>query len=324
MAKRTPLVLAVARLVDVLAVPFTALAAIWLKFLRTMGLQYMPVSKRLLLRIGVMPVRDHYYEPMINPSHLRYELSKPRNLPAIDFNVDEQLSLLDRFTFQEELAKFPLAQENRLEFFYRNASFGSGDAEYLYSIIRLTKPKRIIEIGSGFSTLMARAAVDRNRALDARYGCEHTCIEPYEQPWLEELRLRVIRRRVEICDPNLFAELQAGDILFIDSSHVIRPQGDVVFEYLELLPILRSGVLVHIHDIFTPRDYLDEWVIDEVKLWNEQYLLEAFLSFNKEFRIIGAVNFLKHNYPQAIQKCFPVLGGEMARREPGSFWIAKR
>jgi hypothetical protein len=324
MAKRTRALLAIARVADVLALPFTALAALWLKFLRIFGLQHVPASKRLLLAIGVLPVRDHYYEPMINPKHLRYALSKRRNLPAIDLNVAEQLSFLAQFTFQQELLGFPLDQTNRLEFYYHNASFTSGDAEYLYSLVRLVKPRRIIEIGCGFSTLMARSAIDRNRAHDAAYTCEQICIEPYEQPWLDELGVQVIRRRVEECDIALFNSLERGDILFIDSSHVIRPQGDVVFEYLEVLPMLQSGVFVHIHDIFTPRDYLAEWVVEEIKLWNEQYLLEAFLSFNREFRIIGAVNFLKHHHPLALAERFPILKSEIEDREPGSFWMIRQ
>jgi hypothetical protein len=102
------------------------------------------------------------------------------------------------------------------------------------------------------------------------------------------------------------------------------PQGDVLFEYLEALPMLKPGVFVHIHDIFTPRDYLQEWIVNETKLWNEQYLLEAFLSFNREFRIIGAVNFLTHHHPAVLAERFPILEMEIGHREPGSFWIVRQ
>jgi hypothetical protein len=307
-----------------LALPFTAMAGAWLKCLRVMGLQYLPYSKRILLSIGVLPVRDHYYEPMVNPKHLRYSLSKVRALPAVDMNVAAQLSFLERFTYQQELAAFPLEKPGNLKFFYHNSSFESGDAEYLYSLLRSIKPQRLIEIGSGYSTLISHSALNVNRAEDSAYKCEHICIEPYEQPWLEELGVQVIRRQVEKCGTELFTSLEKGDVLFIDSSHVIRPQGDVVFEYLELLPLLQSGVYVHIHDIFTPRDYLHEWVVDEIKLWNEQYLLEAFLSFNKQFRVIGALNFLAHQYPNEIGSRFPILQREMQTREPGSFWLIRQ
>src|SRR4029078_2458503 len=97
------------------------------------------------------------------------------------------------------------------------------------------------------------------------------------------------------------------DILFIDSSHIIRPQGDVLFEYLELIPSLKAGVIVHVHDIFSPKDYLKEWVIDEVHFWNEQYLLEAFLTCNSDWKVIGALNYLHHNHYQHLQATCPFL-----------------
>jgi predicted O-methyltransferase YrrM len=321
--RRTRSLLLIARVVDVLASPLTAVAGLWLKGLRFLGFQYIPVSKRLLLSIGVLPIRDHYYEPMFNSVHLRHDLSKDRHLPAVDLNVEEQLSLLGRFRFQEELRQFPLKAAKHLEYYYDNGSFEAGDSEYLYSLIRLVKPRRVIEIGSGYSTLMSRNAIRRNEAENSGYSCDHVCIEPYEQPWLEELGIRIIRRRVEECEIDLFKSLDSGDILFIDSSHVIRPQGDVLFEYLELLPLLKSGVFVHIHDIFTPRDYPSGWVVDQMRLWNEQYLLEAFLSFNDRFRVIGALNFLKHHYPDAVAEQFPIIKAGMEQREPGSFWIVR-
>lgn len=121
----------------------------------------------------------------------------------------------------------------------------------------------------------------------------------------------------------MFRQLEANDILFIDSSHVIRPQSDVLTEYLEILPILSPGVLIHIHDIFTPYDYLDHWLIDEVKLWNEQYLLEAFLSCNPQFEIILALNYLSHRHPAMLAEKFPMLRGQVEQAEPRSFWIRK-
>jgi predicted O-methyltransferase YrrM len=322
--KRSRTLLAIARAAELVALPLTWCAAVWLKALRRFGFRYLPASKALLQSVGVLPVRDHYYEPLINPGRLRLPLDKDRELPALDFNVSEQLARLARFTYRDELLKFPHEPLQKFQFHYRNGSFGSGDAEYLYSLIRLEKPRRIVEIGCGASTLMMRHAIERNIVEDPRYACEHICIEPYEQPWLEELGVQVVRKRVEECDKDLFTSLQGNDLLFIDSSHVIRPQGDVLFEYLEVLPLLRPGVFVHIHDIFTPKDYLKEWVVDDIKFWNEQYLLEAFLSFNPEFRIIGALNYLTHNHAEKIGNCFPILQSELATREPGSFWIVRQ
>ena len=103
---------------------------------------------------------------------------------------------------------------------------------------------------------------------------------------------------------------------------MIRPQGDVLFEYLELLGSLRNGVLIHAHDIFTPRDYLNKTVLEESKLWNEQYLLEAFLSFNTQFSVIGSLNYLWHNHRPSLIRACPILERE-PYREPGSFWFAR-
>jgi len=154
---------------------------------------------------------------------------------------------------------------------------------------------------------MAKNAINANKKEDLHYNCQQVCIEPYSFSWLEELDVRVIRQRTEEVDIKIFKELDKNDILFIDSSHIIRPQGDVLFEYLEILPILKSGVLVHIHDIFTPKDYLNEWIADEIKLWNEQYLLEAFLTFNSEYKIIASLNYLKHNYFFEFSRACPML-----------------
>lgn len=139
-------------------------------------------------------------------------------------------------------------------------------------------------------------------------------------PWLEKVGISVIRKKVEEVELSYFAQLQENDILFIDSSHIIRPQGDVLFEYLELLPSLNKGVIVHIHDIFSPKNHPKQWIQEEVKFWNEQYLLEAFLSHNKDWKIIGALNYLHHNHYNALKSVAPFL---TADRESGSFYIQK-
>jgi hypothetical protein len=309
-------------LIDFALVPIAAAASLALRVIRQTGFGRMPLTLRVFRKVGIYPLLDHYYEPLFNPAHLRKPLSDDRELLGIDWNVGEQLDLLKKFHFNDELIRFPVDRQADHEFFYRNGFFESGDAEYLYNMIRLFKPARIFEIGSGRSTLLAASALQANRGEDPGYRCEHVCIEPYEVGWLEQLGVNVVRKPVELIDTSLFSQLEANDILFIDSSHMIRPQGDVLFEYFEILPILKSGVLIHIHDIFTPKDYLDEW-IQSVCFWNEQYLLEAFLSYNSEFKIIGALNFLKHHYPDELTAACPVLREQLEFREPGSFWLRR-
>lgn len=267
-----------------------------------------------------MPLRNHYYEPLFDKRSLVKPLSNDRVLPGIEWNTEEQVYILSQLTYSHEFANIPDSYQNDLTFHFKNDAFESGDAEYWYSVIRQKKPKRIIEIGSGHSTKMAQIAIAKNKMENPIYQCEHICIEPFEMPWLEKLNVVVIRERVEKLDKGIFQRLEAGDILFIDSSHIIRPQGDVLYEILELLPTLNVGVIVHIHDIFTPKDYPEHWVVGEVRFWNEQYLLEAFLTENRNWKIIGALNFLHHNFYGKLKAVCPRLSPD---REPGSFYIQK-
>ncbi len=313
------------QLADVLLSPLTLSGAWWLRKIRSYPAKDMPCGRSILKRIGVLPIRDHYYEPLINTDKLSGSLRSDRDLPGLDLNSELQLSVLRQFCFEQEILSLPMDKpEKGRQFYFNNGTYGAGDAEYLYSMIRLFKPARIIEIGSGSSTLAARAAISRNIEEDSSYICEQICIEPYECPWLEEVGVQCVRNRVEDLDPTMFSTLGRNDILFIDSSHVIRPQGDVLYLYQRILPRLRPGVFVHVHDIFTPKDYLDDWIIKEQVLWNEQYLLEAFLTLNSEFEVIGALNYLSHHYPGEIQAKCPILAKESKQAEPGAFWMRRR
>lgn len=311
---------------DILLSPLTLVSAVWYKFVRSNKASQMPVTEKIFMAVGVLPIRDHYYQPLINPQkYLQKPLHAPRVLPGIQWNIEEQLNLLKAFHYQDELRAIPMEQKDAgpLGFYYNNnPSLCAADAEFLYNIIRHYKPRRIIEVGCGYSTRLAVQAEKKNLAENSERSCTHICIEPYEAPWLEKLAVQVLRSKVEDLPLDTFSQLEAGDILFIDSSHIIRPQGDVLFEFLEILPTLKPGVLVHVHDIFSPRDYLKDWVVDQHSQWNEQYLLEAFLSFNSQFRIIGAVNLLKKDYPKALAGACPVTG-ERPNDEPGSFWMIR-
>jgi predicted O-methyltransferase YrrM len=311
------------RVLDILLSPITLFSAIWFKYIRTGNIHKMPLSEKIFRTVGMLPVNDHYYQPLVNPvKHLNQPLENDRPLPGIDWNVEEQLALAKQLNYGEELKQIPLDKKDAgpHEFYLLNHSFVPADSEFLYSMIRHFKPKRFVEIGCGYSTMMAVKAEAKN-ALE-NDPCKHTCIEPYEMPWLEKLNVEVIRKKVEDVPLHMFTQLQANDILFIDSSHIIRPQGDVLYEFLDILPRLNSGVVIHVHDIFTPKDYPREWVVDEHRLWNEQYLLEAFLSCNKQFKIKAAVNFLKTHYRKQFNLVCP-LSGTMDDDVPGSFWMIR-
>lgn len=305
---------------DVIFSPIVYLSAIVLYCLRRLGISRFNLCKKALLRVGVFPIRNHYYEPLFDTRQLRKPLSENRNLTGINWNTSEQLEMLNNFNFSAELKDLPLSKTGERSFYLNNGLFESGDAEYWYYLIRYMKPNTIIEVGSGYSTLMAIEATKKNREELPYYECEHICIEPYERPWLEKLGVAVIRKKVEDVDVSMFNKLSENDILFIDSSHMIRPQGDVLFEYLELLPTLNRGVIVHVHDIFSPRDYPEYMIKNRVLFWNEQYLLEAFITSNDDWKIVGALNYLHHNHYEILkEKCIHLT----PNREPGSFYMKK-
>jgi hypothetical protein len=287
------------------------------------GPQNLPLSFRAWNALGVLPVPFHYYHPAFDPRKLPGSVwTRESSLPGLDLRVEAQLRLLRQFRYEDELREFPLRAAPKNGFCYFNGMFGPGDAEILYSVIRYFKPERVIEIGSGYSTLLARAALDRNRTEGRHF--EHICIEPYPEPWLENVSgTRLFRQRVETMDPAFFEQLTANDILFIDSSHVVRIGGDVQFEYLEVLPRLRAGVLVHAHDIFLPFEYPLEWVRDKKWFWTEQHLLQAFLAFNTGFDVILALSYLNMHHRKALACAAPVYA-EYPRTQPGSFWIQRK
>jgi hypothetical protein len=307
-------------LIDLLLMPLVYISAIVLKSVRRAGVQRMPFCKRALLEVGVFPIRNHYYEPQFDTRDMKPPLFENRHLPGINWNVPGQLSFLQNMKFSDELNALFDSKPGALSFTFNNGSFESGDAEFWYQLIRSVKPKRIIEVGSGNSTLIAISALKKNMLEDSSYQFSHTCIEPYEMPWLEDSGVTLLRKKVEDVDLSFFSTLEENDILFIDSSHVIRPQGDVLFEYLELLPTLKKGVIVHIHDIFSPRNYLKKWIQEEVRLWNEQYILEAFLTHNDKWEIIASLNHLQHNHHDSLKAIAPFL---TPHREPCSFYIRK-
>lgn len=295
-------------------------AAYILLLFRKIGSKHLPKTSLLLKKVGIFPIRDHYYEPLFNDKHLFQPLDEDRELPGLNLNPTQQLKFLEKLRFGDELKALNFVKQAKTDFsfFLPNGSFDSGDADFLYQFIRKTKPKKVIEIGSGNSTKLVRLAIERNKR-DTGKDTAHICVEPYEQPWLESLPgITLIRERIEKMKFDWSSELSEGDLLFVDSSHIIRPQGDVLTEYLQIFPKLSKGVYVHIHDIFTPKDYLKSWIIDDVKFWNEQYLLEALLSNTNRYEVIASLNYLKHHHYAQLSAVCPYLTNA---REPGSFYL---
>jgi predicted O-methyltransferase YrrM len=312
------------RIYDFLASPLTLLTAFQMRILRRYGVLHFPIAKRILLKFGVFPIRRHFYEPLFHGGDLTKKLEDPRSLPGIQFDPENQLKLLKAFDYNNEITALfgdqDCAQFGEHKSPINNNAFRHGDVELYYNIVRHFQPSKIIEIGSGYSTMIALLAVQETGKRTPGYHCSIIAIEPY--PWFRHERLELISKLVEDIPLDTFAQLKANDILFIDSSHMIRPQGDVLCEILDILPRLAPGVIVHVHDVFTPRDYPEEWVVAENRFWNEQYLLEAFLSCNEQFKVLIAPNYLQLNHPaELLQKC-PLLA-KVPDARIHSFWIQR-
>ena len=306
---------------DILLVPFSYLYLPFLKQTRRFGVQNFPLHKKAFRRLGVFPLQDHYYEPQFTfPAG--FDASVKRNL-LIDFRIEAQIENLGKLQYADELEQLPQKDKSKPGstplFYVNNPAFGPGDSDMYYLMIRNFKPRKIVEIGSGFSTLAALEAIRKNNAEG--FPVELTCIEPFETGWLDTCtEIRLIRKKLEEIDLSFFASLEVNDILFIDSSHVIRPENDVLYEYLQLLPKIGKGVLIHIHDIFSPRNYRQDWITEEVRLWDEQYLLEAFLYYNQSFQIEYSLNYLKNDHYEETSKILLNLTHES---QPASFWMRK-
>ncbi len=301
----------------------TLLSMLWLRWIRRVKIDRLPRTRALIEKTGIYPLNDHFYEPRVRRAGLDRSWTAERSLPGIEIDLDAQWALLESFDVQDELDSFASETADPDRYCPKNDYFGPGDADFYYSLIRKQKPRRIVEIGSGFSTRIACAARDANRKEDP--GCETriTCIEPYSNAeMLERLDVELIQTPVESVDLETFSTLEPRDILFIDSSHVVRPEGDVTYEIQQILPRLASGVWIHVHDVFTPRDYPPRWLVDRMLFWNEQYLLEAFLAFNREFRIAAALNFLSSQDPGRFRRAMP-LARLAPEAECSSFWIVR-
>jgi hypothetical protein len=267
----------------------------------------------------VTPV--HFYQPIPDTRTLGEKTwSEVSELPGIDMNEATQLDLLlNQFPrFREEYERFESrSSEEAGRFDFNNGLFGGTDALVAYCMIRHFKPRLIIEIGSGFSSLISGEAA----ALNERSAL--ICVEPFPKEFLRRgfpgLH-SLIEKKVQDLGLDFFSQLDSGDILFIDSSHTVKIGGDVNYLFLEVLPRLKPGVIVHIHDIFLPFEYRRDWIMEERRFWTEQYLLQAFLMFNSEFEVLMGNSYLGHYHLEDLKATFPNSpwwGG-------GSFWIRRR
>jgi predicted O-methyltransferase YrrM len=304
----------------------------------------MLASFRALQRIGINITPNHFYWPIPDVAELERR-EWPAQMPpgSFDFHLDRQMKLLHKIAaeYSAEWKFSEQANDDSGGYHYHNGFFETVDAEMAYSLVRLFKPSRIIEIGAGFSTRVLAAALQANLEQERAAG-ELVSIDPMPERLPQNGFcdfVRVLPRRVQDVDIGVFQSLGPNDILFIDSSHVVATGSDVVREYLEILPVLRSGVLVHVHDIFLPSDYPREAVLNNMCFWSEQYMLQAFLTFNSSFEVVWASSAMQSFHRDMLDAVFPrwktsyksiakserrwVPSQDKHRIWPSSFWLRR-
>jgi len=278
-------------------------------------------------RIGSEPIwapSGHFHSPIPALSDVKASLDEifqiPNGVRGVDLNDQRQQELLNLFA--EFYAEQPFSEHksSNRRYYFDNPNYAYGDGITLYGMIRHLKPKRIIEVGSGFSSA---AMLDVNELFfDNSIAC--TFVEPRPQ-LLQSLlkegdrsRIRLLPYTVQDVDPRVFRELEASDILFIDSSHVSKTGSDVNCILFNILPILNSGVHVHFHDIFYPFEYPSVWVYEN-RAWNEAYLLRAFLQYNRTFEVEFFSNYMVHKHLQVFESRMP----HFLKNPGGNIWLKK-
>ncbi|USX09459.1 class I SAM-dependent methyltransferase [Paraburkholderia fungorum] len=267
----------------------------------------------------------HFYSPIPSKAEIQRDEKRifadwPRTLPNIDLRESQQVTLLEKIaTFYHDLP-FQDQPVNGLRYRYKNTAYGYSDAIFLNGMLRHLKPNRVIEIGSGYSSCML---LDTNeRWLNNAIKCSF--IEPYPE-LLNSLLTETDRKnttiypsRVQDVDLALFSELGPNDVLFIDSTHVGKTGSDVNHLFFEVLPALKEGVYIHIHDIFFPFEYPRHWAEQGIA-WNEQYMLRTFLQNNFDYEIVLFNTFLTHFHADFFRKHMPLC----LENPGGSIWLRK-
>ena len=279
------------------------------------------IDRALHLPVTLVP-HGHFYSPIVDPAELQPERvwGDSDEMLGVDLADDLHRELL-RDVFPRYIGDFDYPEHDpklaTATYYVDNPNFSHLDSRALFALLRHWRPRRILEVGSGFSSLLM---ADVNvRFLDE--AIDIACIEPYPPDFLrKQVRgiSRVVERKVQDCDLAEFQRLEAGDVLFIDSSHVAKTGSDVNYLVFDVLPRLVRGVRIHFHDIFFPKDYPPHWVIGDNRSWNEQYLLRALLMYSPAFRItFGSTIAYERHRPLVAA----ALGGD--ELSGGSLWIEK-
>ena len=284
-----------------------------------------PAADTLPVRLFAPP--GHFYSPIVNPAELGdIQLADAKiefhEIAGIKIDSAAMIRLWnDAREFLKE-CPFPENQTDEHRYYFKNNYYSFGDAIALYMILRSFKPRRLVEVGSGFSSACALDTID----AFSPHEVSLVFIEPYADR-LEALlrnqdqtRVAIVKKPVQQVDLSVFEVLGENDILFIDSTHVSKTGSDVNHLFFNVLPRLKPGVLVHIHDIFFPFEYGSGWVKGDNRSWNEAYLLKAFLMYNSMFEIVFFNDYFRRYHRDLIEETCP----NFLKNAGGAIWLRRR
>jgi hypothetical protein len=284
--------------------------------------------RRAADRFGVQLVRKRFTSPIPVVDELPPDLWEQRSeLAGLRFDVEVQLRFIE-----EHLARYASEFDPPVErprepdrYFLRNDFYTPPDAQILYAQLRAFRPRQVIELGSGFSSMVIAEAASRNAA--AGTPLSHVVVDPYPSAALshEFMRSRdVVVEKVERLDLSMFESLDDRDVLVVDTSHAVRLGGDVIFVVLDVLPRLKAGVVVHFHDVFLPWHYPRAWYEREEWYWAEQYLLQAFLAFNDQFEVLLGAQLVARERRERLEELLPLATHATSIGQFQSLWLRRR
>jgi hypothetical protein len=263
----------------------------------------------------------HFCSPLVDPEEIKPrkgELwSATPSLRGIDYRELEEVRLFEQLAPLMKEFPFPVERPDQPGFFLRNDQFGGLDAYVYFAMLRHLKPERLLEIGAGFTTMLAVETRERfigDKPLIA-------CVEPFptaDRAQALSGKVLFLKEAIWAVNPAMVEQLEAGDVLFVDCSHVSKTGSDTHTIYFDLFPRLKPGVYIHIHDIFLPFEYPYNWVVEQGRHWNEQYLLLALLTDSKRYEIVFSCAFFGAYHQDEIMTA---LGREL---DGGSLWLRVR
>lgn len=269
----------------------------------------------------------HFYSPVVARDEAKKLFDRlstrplPETLPGLDISRESMVARWTELLPHLRAVPLPAHPTPGFRYCYENPAYSYGDGATLYAMIARHRPRQIIEIGCGWSSVCMLDALDR----ELPGQCRITFIEPYPE-LLRQLGQgaidahRLIASPIQDVDLSEFRRLEAGDILFIDSTHVLKTGSDVTYELLHVLPALKPGVLVHFHDVFWPFEYPREWAVDDNRSWDEIYALQSFLSGNRDWSVEFMGNYMTSVEPDRVKRDFPT----MLKNPGGAIWLRRR